>query len=153
MPSGPHSRARLLGEVVDGGLGHGVGEYLRQRPPAGLGSHVDDAGANALGGGPLDEVAAESLARPYHAGRDGGHDGFEFLVTDLEEWRGPVEARRVHQDVDRTFDPHHVVHKLVELLTSCRVAGDEAATAQEIDCLRSSSRVAPGDDDVGARTS
>ena len=66
----------VFAEVMDGSLGHGVGEHAAERGETGHGAEVDDGGGDFV----LDKVAAEDLAGEDDALGVDGHDAVVFLL-------------------------------------------------------------------------
>ena len=82
-----------------------------QRHDAGHRADVDDRPTLPA----LDEVLAEHLAAEEHALHVDVQDAQEFLLADVEERRGGVDARAVDDDVDPTPALQHRVEQALRL--------------------------------------
>ena len=102
-----------------------VGEDAGQRVEAGDRAEVDDRGRAAV----IDEVLAEDLAGAEDGGEVGVDDALEFLLGDVEERGGGVDAGAVDEDVDLAGALEHGVEQVLERLARGDVDRHEVALA------------------------
>lgn len=118
----------VFGEVMDGGLGHGVGEDAGEGYEAGHGSDVD----NGAGDFVIEEVFSEDLAGEEDGFGVRVHDGLVFFFGDFEEGGGGVGAGAIDEDVDLAGLTEGAFEEGVEAVAVSDVAGDEVTGASVV---------------------